>query len=73
MADRVVLLVCWLCLGTAWADEEAPEEETMSDAEFIEYLGLWEGSDDVWLILAEEQESEEAPEAEPEAEIEDES
>lgn len=71
MADRVLLpilgLILGLSLGTAWADEEAADAET-SDVEFIEYLGLWEGSDDEWLMLAEEKDNEETPEMEPEAE-----
>lgn len=71
MADRVLLpilgLILGLSLGTAWADEEAVDAET-SDVEFIEYLGLWEGSDDEWLMLAEEKDNEETPEMEPEAE-----
>ena len=68
MAERALLVVCGLCLGTAWATDEVPDAEPMSDAEFIEYLGLWEESDDEWLILDVEQESEEAPEMEPETE-----
>ena len=71
LADRVLLpilgLILGLSLGTAWADEEAADAET-SDVEFIEYLGLWEGSDDEWLMLAEEKDSEETPEMEAEAE-----
>jgi len=71
LADRVLLpilgLILGLSLGTAWADEEAADAET-SDVEFIEYLGLWEGSDDEWLMLAEEKDNEETPEMEPEAE-----
>ena len=68
MVDRALLLVCGLCLGTAWAAEEAPDAEETSDVEFIEYLGLWEESDDEWLMLAEEKDGEETPEMEPEAE-----
>ena len=40
----------------------------MSDAEFIEYLGLWVESDDEWLMLDVERDSEETPEMEPETE-----
>ena len=40
----------------------------MSDVEFIEYLGLWEESDEDWLMLDVEQDSEETPEVEPETE-----
>ena len=68
LADRATLLVCGLCLGTAAAADEAPEAEAMGDIEFIEYLGLWEESDDEWLMLDDEQDSEEAPEKEPETE-----
>ena len=68
MAERALLVVCGLCLGTAWATEETPEGETMSDVEFIEYLGLWEESDEDWLMLDVEQDSEETPEVEPETE-----
>ena len=50
LAERVALLACGLCLGTAWAAEEPPDAEAVSDVEFIEYLGLWAGSDDEWLI-----------------------
>lgn len=68
MVDRAILLVCGLCLGTAWAAEEAPDEETTRDVEFIEYLGLWDESDEEWLMLDEAQDSEEMPEMEPETE-----
>lgn len=68
MVDRAILLVCGLCLGTAWAAEEAPDEEATRDVEFIEYLGLWDESDEEWLMLDEAQDSEEMPEMEPETE-----
>lgn len=68
LADRAALIVCGLCLGTVSAAEEATDAEPMRDAEFIEYLGLWEESDDEWLMLEDELESEESPEKEPETE-----
>ena len=68
LAERALLVVCGLCLGTAWAAEDTPDAETMSDVEFIEYLGLWEESDEDWLMLDVEQDNEETPEVEPETE-----
>ena len=68
LVDRAVLLFCGLCCGTVWAAEEAPDAESMRDAEFIEYLGLWEESDDEWLMLDVEGDGEDAPEREPEME-----
>ena len=48
-AERVVaLLVGALCLGTAALAEE---DEPSPDAEFLEYLGMWEETDEDWLIL----------------------
>ena len=44
-----VLLFCSLALA---ADDEIP------DMEFLEYLGLWEESDEEWLIFADNDESE---------------
>lgn len=44
-ADRLGLIVCGLCLGAgAMAAEEPP------DAEFLEYLGMWELSDEEWVL-----------------------
>ena len=43
---RPVLLVCWLTLGAAAiAQEEGPVNE-----EFLEYLGMWEETDEEWLL-----------------------
>lgn len=75
-ADRAVALVaCGLCLGaTALA-----EEEPAPDAEFLEYLGMWQESDEDWLLLEEmqmtglDERSDPAPEGEESTEIEDES
>ncbi len=55
------------------------EELEQPDAEFLEYLGLWEGSDEDWLIFDEpvvaetDERSDPAPEGEESTETEDES
>ena len=55
-AERVVaLLIGALCLGTTALAEE---EEPPPDAEFLEYLGMWEETDEDWLILDEAQAAE---------------
>ena len=66
-----LLLFCSLGLA---ADEEVP------DVEFLEYLGLWEESDEEWLIFAdadeakeEEKRSDPVPQGEESTEKEDES
>ena len=66
----VMLMGCSLVLA---ADDEIP------DAEFIEYLGLWEESDEDWLIFNEpitadaEERSDPVPEGEESTETTDES
>ena len=65
-----LLLTCTLVLA---ADDEIP------DAEFLEYLGLWEESDEDWLIFDEpitadaEERSDPVPEGEESTEKTDES
>lgn len=51
-AERLALVICVLCVApTAVAgDDEAPPE-----AEFLEYLGMWEETDEDWLVLDEVQ------------------
>jgi hypothetical protein len=44
-----VLLACGLSLCTA----AVAEEELPPDAEFLEYLGMWEETDEDWLLLDE--------------------
>jgi len=54
-ADRTIALVaCGLCLGTVSmaADEQEPE------ADFLEYLGMWQESDEDWMLLADLQATE---------------
>lgn len=46
LAERLVLLVCGLCLGAGvLAAADAPP-----DAEFLEYLGMWEETDEEWVL-----------------------
>jgi hypothetical protein len=45
----VLLASCGLSLGAAAMAEEAPPP----DAEFLEYLGMWEETDEDWLLLDE--------------------
>lgn len=68
-----LLLGCGLVLA---ADDEVP------DAEFLEYLGSWDESDEEWLIFEEQaiaeaietdKESDPAPDGEESTETEDES
>ena len=73
-AERLVaLLICGLCLATGVAAEEEPAPE----AEFIEYLGMWDLTDEDWQLLEEEmaaaeERGEPAPEGEASTETEDE-
>ena len=68
-AERKIWLTI-LLLGTAGAvaaDEELP------DMDFLEYLGMWEESDDEWLALADDEgllaaDSEERTDPAPEGE-----
>ncbi len=78
LADRrLTLLTCALCVGTAAFAEEATEEEL--DVEFLEYLGMWEETDEEWLLhegtLAAdlEERSDPVPDGEESTEQEDES
>jgi len=76
-AEHVIaMLVGGLCLGTAaLAGEEVPA----ADAEFLEYLGMWEETDEDWLLFEEvqaadtEERSDPAPEGEASPEKTDES
>lgn len=72
-AERLAMLACGLCLGVpAFAAESDP------DPEFIEYLGMWDETDEDWQLLDEvkaaeiEQRRDPEPEGEESAEIRDE-
>lgn len=76
LASRLVsALVFGLCSFAVLAEEEAP------DLEFLEYLGMWEESDEDWLMFSgsasaedrRQERSEPAPEGEDSTEKSDES
>jgi hypothetical protein len=79
-AERAIAwLLCGICLATA---AQAGEEEAAPDAEFLEYLGMWDESDEDWVLLDDTQvvemqemneRSEPAPEGEDSSEKTDES
>jgi len=72
---HIALLICGLCLGTA----AVAEEEPAPDAELLEYLGMWEETDEEWLLHDEaltadnRERSDPAPEGEESTEKDDES
>jgi len=77
--STISLVACGLCLGSgALADEQPPP-----DPEFLEYLGMWEGSDEDWMVLDnlqvaqemtdDDERSDPVPEGEESAEMKDES
>ena len=73
--ERLGLIVCGMCLGTG----ALAATETPPDAEFLEYLGMWQETDEEWvfqdgLLTAEDEErSDAATEDEESPENEDES
>ncbi len=72
-------LICGLALCTAGAGAGAAAEKEGPEVDFLEYLGMWEESDEDWLILDEatiadnEERSDPAPDGEESTEKEDES
>jgi hypothetical protein len=77
--SKLQTLICGLLLcmsGTAVAETD---EDEGPDMEFLEYLGLWEESDEDWLLIEEEvvaendERSDPVPDGEESVETEDES
>ncbi len=67
-----------LCASVGVAAEANADEEAAPDMEFLEYLGMWEGTDEDWLLLDEEavadnERSDPVPEGEESTETDDES
>ncbi|MDJ0794497.1 MAG: hypothetical protein QNI98_09655 [Woeseiaceae bacterium] len=73
---RLAVLACALCVGTSALADESAEQ---LDAEFLEYLGMWEESDEEWLLHEEtltadvEERSDPVPDGEESTEQKDES
>ena len=73
---RLAVFACALCVGTTVFAEEETEE---LDAEFLEYLGMWEETDEEWLLHEEnltadvEERSDPVPDGEESTEQKDES
>ena len=80
-AERIALLVCGLCLGSAAAAAEEPDGPQDPESDLLEYLGMWEETDEEWLMydgiltveVEEQQESESPREDDDSPEKEDES
>jgi hypothetical protein len=77
VSKQLQLLLCGIALcGSAAA---IAEEEEVPDMEFLEYLGMWEESDEDWLLLDEDtvaendERSDPVPDGEESTETEDES
>ena len=75
-AERTIALAaCALCFGTS----AMAEEEPAPDADFLEYLGMWQESDEDWLLLEQiqmtdlDERTEPVPEGEESTEMNDES
>ena len=80
MADTVVrMIVCGIALSFAASALADDEEEEHPDMDFLEYLGMWEESDEAWQLLDEDtvvendERSDPVPEGEESPEKDDES
>lgn len=76
-STRVQTVLCGIALCGATTFAETSTEDEAPDLEFLEYLGMWDESDEVWLLLQEdaqaknEERSDPVPEGEESAENED--
>jgi hypothetical protein len=59
-------LLCGIALSTSTSAVAATEhDDTVPDAEFLEYLGMWETSDEDWLLLEGQDVAEPDPRSDP--------
>ena len=76
---RALLCGVVLCASLSALAETDAEDEELPDLEFLEFLGLWEETDDEWLLFDEEEvaendeRSDPVPEGKESSETEDES
>ena len=66
---RMAALVCGIALCTQWASAADEAEEAPPDEAFLEYLGLWEESDEEWLLYEEMLAAGKDDRADPETEV----
>jgi hypothetical protein len=52
---RLQTLLCGIALSAATSAIAEVENEEVPDMAFLEYLGMWEESDEDWLLLDEEE------------------
>lgn len=55
MADSVNCRL--VLLGALFVAAPVVAEDALPDADFLEYLGSWDGSDEDWVALADEQDA----------------
>jgi len=76
---RALLFGTLLCASAGVLAQTGEEDEELPDIEFLEFLGLWEETDDEWLLLDEDEvadndeRSDPVPEGKESTETEDES
>jgi len=79
VSDGLQALLCGIALCNSAGAVAATEDEEAPDMAFLEYLGMWQESDEEWLLLdaqgaaENEQRSDPVPEGEESTETEDES
>jgi hypothetical protein len=74
VSAKVQTVLCGIALCGATTSAETNAEDEIPDPEFLEYLGMWDESDEDWLLLKEdaqannEERSDPVPEGEESAE-----
>ena len=58
-------LLCAVALWSAVGALAEAEEDEVPDGEFLEYLGMWDESDEEWLLLDEEEAADKKERSDP--------